>query len=150
MSDVLLIVHILGVGAWLGASAVQFFMAPRMRKADIATAASWQRSTVAMGTGLYAPAAVVVMVTGFGLVGTSDGAYSVSDTFVIIGIVMVVVGAVIGIRLLGPAGEKAATAYEADDRAGGDAAAARVGMIGTVDTLLLIVAITAMVMKWGL
>ena len=149
MSDVLLIVHILGVSAWFGASAIQFFMAPRMRKAELAAAASWQRSTVAMGTGLYAPAAIIVMVTGFGLVGTSDGAYTVSDTFVIIGIVMVVVGAVIGIRLLGPNADKAAAAYEADDRAGGDAAAARTAMIGTVDTILLIVTITAMAMKWG-
>ena len=150
MSDVLLILHILGVSVWFGASVVQFFVAPRMAKADDATAAAWQRIIVAQGMMLYSPAAIVVLLSGFGLVGTSDGAYSFSDTFVIVGIAVVVIGAVLGIRFFGPQAEKAAVAYEAGDRAAGDAITRRVVPIGALDSALLIAAVAAMVMKWGL
>ena len=149
MSDVLLIVHILAVAVWFGANVVQFFMAPRMGKADIAIAAAWQRSIVAMDTRLYTLAAIVALVTGFGLVGTSDGAYAYSDPFVAIGIVTVAIGAVLGIRFFAPQAEKAAGAYDSDDRSGGDAIVGRVGKVGAIDSVLLIATVAAMVMKWG-
>jgi len=149
MSDVLLIIHILAAAAWFGANMVQFFMASRMGTADTATAAVWQRSIVALGTRLYAPAAIVALVSGFGLVGTSDGAYAYSDPFVAVGIVMVAIGAVLGVRFFGPQAEKAAAAYDSDDRSGGDAIVGRVGKVGAIDSVLLIATVAAMVMKWG-
>lgn len=150
MRDGLLIVHILGVATWFGANMVQMFVTPRMSKAGDAAAADWQRTVVAMGKMLYTAAAVVVLVTGFGLVGTSNDLFSYSDTFVIIGIVMVVIGAVLGMAFFGPQGEKAAAAYESGNSAGGTAIVRKTAWMGALDTGLMVVTVAAMVMKWGL
>jgi hypothetical protein len=149
MRDGLLIVHILGVATWFGTNMVQMFVTPRMSKTGNTMAAEWQRTVVAMGKVLYPVAAVAVLVTGFGLLGTSNSVFSFSDTFVIIGIVMVVIGAVLGMAFFGPQGEKAAVAYTSGDGAGGTAIARRTTGMGALDTALLVVTITAMVMKWG-
>lgn len=111
MSDVLLIIHILGAGTWIGAAAVMGFMGPRMPKVDAAFAAGWQRVIVEMGTKVFSPAAIVVLVTGFGLIGVSDDAYGYGDAFVLVGIGVVVISAFFGIRIFGPRAEKAAEAY---------------------------------------
>ena len=150
MRDALLIIHILGVATWFGANMVQMFVTPRMSRTGDAAAAEWQRTVVAMGKMLYPVAAVAILLTGFGLVGTSDGAFSFSDTFVIVGIVMVVIGAVLGVAILGPQGEKAAAAYTSGDGASGTAIVRKIAGVGALDTALLIVTVSAMVMKWGL
>ena len=110
MEDLLLIVHILAAGTWFGTNMVQFFVTPRMRKASPTAAASWHRMTVGLGMFIYSPAAVLLFITGFGLIGVSDGAYSMGDAFVLLGIVAVVIGAVLGIRFFGPRGERTNTA----------------------------------------
>jgi uncharacterized membrane protein len=149
MRDTLLIVHILGVAAWFGTNMVQMFVTPRMSKTGDAMAAEWQRTVVAMGKVLYPVAAVAVLLTGFGLLGTSNSVFSFSDTFVIVGIAMVVVGAVLGMAFFGPQGEKAAAAYTAGDSAAGTAIVRKTAGMGALDTALLVVTIAAMVMKWG-
>ena len=149
MESALLIVHILAAATWFGANVVQFFVTPRMTKADSVAAAEWHRMTVAMGVRIYAPAAILLFITGFGLIGVSDGAFLVSDTFVIIGIVMVVIGAVLGIRFSGPQGEKVAAAYDDGDRAAAEALVGRVIRVGAVESLLVIFTIAVMVWKWG-
>lgn len=150
MRDGLLIVHILGAATWFGANMVQMFVTPRVGKAGDTAAAQWHRTVVAMGKMLYPVAAVAVLLTGFGLVGTSNGVFSFSDTFVIIGIVMVVIGAVFGIAFFGPQGEKAAAAYTAGDGAGASAIVRKIAGVGALDTALLVVTVSAMVMKWGI
>jgi uncharacterized membrane protein len=150
MRDTLLIVHILGVATWFGANMVQMFVTPRMSRAGNAVAADWQRTVVAMGKVLYPVAAVAVLLTGFGLLGTSNNVFSLSDTFVIVGIVMVVVGAVLGMAFFGPQGEKAAAAYTVGDNDGGTAIVRKVAGVGALDTALLVVTIAAMVTMWGI
>jgi uncharacterized membrane protein len=149
MRDGLLIVHILGVATWFGANMVQMFVTPRMSKAGDAAAAEWHRSVVAMGKVVYTVAAVAVLLTGFGLVGTSNDVFSFSDTFIIVGIVVVVIGAVLGMAFFGPQGEKAAAAYTAGDNTGGAAIVRRTAGMGALDSALVVVAVAAMVMKWG-
>ena len=148
MENALLIVHILAAAAWFGANVVQFVVGPRMKKADSAVAASWQRMLVSMGMSLYAPAAVLIFITGFGLVGMIPGS-SVSDTFVIIGIAMVVLSAVLGIRFFGPQGEKTAAAYESGDRAAAEAIIGKTLPVALVDSALLVFTIAVMVLKLG-
>ncbi len=150
MRDALLIVHILGVSTWFGANMVQMFVTPRMSKAGHAVAAEWQRTVVAMGKVLYPVAAVVVLLSGFGLLGTSNNVFSLSDTFIIVGVVMVVIGAALGMAFFGPHGEKAAAAYTEGDSDRGTAMVRRTAGMGTLDTALLVVTIAAMVMKWGI
>jgi hypothetical protein len=114
---------------------------------DNAVAASWHRLTVSMGTGLYAPAAILLLITGLWLIGITP--YEYSDTFVGIGIAVVVLGAVIGIRFFGPQGEKTAAAYESGDRAAAEAIVNKTKMVAVVDIALLVFTVVVMVLRWG-
>ena len=149
MVEVLLFVHILAVAAWFGANLVRTFARGIMSRADDATAATWHRATVSMGRVIHTPAAIVVFVSGFGLVGTSDGAYGMTAPFVVVGIIVVVVGAVLAMSVLGPNGERIATAYEQGDRTLAETVARRSNMIGWVDTALIAFATLVMVLRWG-
>lgn len=149
MFEILLFVHILGVAAWFGANLVRTFAGGLMSKADPATAATWHRATVSMGRVIHTPAAIAVFITGFGLVGLSEGAYGMTAPFVVVGILVVVVGAVLAMSVLGPNGERIASAYEDGDNTLAETVARRSSVIGWVDTLLLAFATLVMVLRWG-
>ena len=149
MVEVLLFVHILGVAAWFGANLVRAFARGPMSRADDATAATWHRATVSMGRVIHTPAAVVVFISGFGLVGMGDGVYGMTAPFVVVGIIVVLVGAVLAMTVLGPNGERIATAYEQGDRSLAETVARRSSLIGWVDTVLLAFATLVMVLRWG-
>lgn len=149
MFEILLFVHILGVAAWFGANLVRTFAGGPMSKADPATAATWHRATVSMGKVIHTPAAIAVFITGFGLVGLSEGAYGMTAPFVVVGILVVVVGAVLAMSVLGPNGERIASAYEDGDNTLAETVARRSSVIGWVDTSLLAFATLVMVLRWG-
>lgn len=145
--DVVLLIHILAAAAWFGASVTQFIVNPRMSKIGGVAAAEWMRSTVLMGKVLYSPAAIVALVTGIIL--AIDREVSFGSTFITLGFVTVVVGAVLGIRVFGPVGEKAAEAYESGDEADLKVQTTKLRNYGVVDIVLLTVTIASMVMTWG-
>ena len=72
-----------------------------------------------------------------------------TDLFVIIGILMTVAGAALGMAVFGPAGRLAASAYQRGDRPAGREAAARIAWAGWMDAGLVAFTILAMVLKWG-
>ncbi len=149
MRDILLILHILAAATWFGANVTQVVVTRKLTSGGGATAAAWMNSTVTMGRVLYMPAGIVAFVTGFGLVGVSSKVYQMESAFTIIGILMILVGVAFGIRIFGPAGREAAAAFEAGDTSKGQALVQKVATFGLIDTVLLLVTITAMVMKWG-
>ena len=149
MFEILLFLHILGVAAWFGANLVRAFAGGVLSKADDGTAASWHRVTVSIGRVIHTPAAVVVFVTGFGLVGVSGGAIPMTAPFVVVGIIVVVVGAVLGMAVLGPNGRRIATAYEQGDRKLAETVSRRSSAVGWIDTALLAFATLVMVLSWG-
>lgn len=149
MRTFLLVVHILAAGAWIGANVTQVVVTPRVSKLGGAAAAVWMRATVSMGRVLYTPAAILSLVTGFALVLRSGSPYEFEQLFVVIGVAMVVVGAVLGARVFGPQGERAAAAFEAGNGDGGRAIVARLSAFGLLDSVLLIVTVWAMTAKWG-
>ncbi len=149
MREFLLVIHILAVGAWIGGNATQFLVTPKMRDRGGAAAAAWMTSVVRMGRLLYTPAALIVLLSGIGLV-LDSAVYDFEQTFVVIGVAMVVVGAVLGMRVFGPKGQRAADAFESGDDAAGAAVVNGTMPFGLLDTALLIVTITAMVSRWGI
>ena len=102
-----------------------------------------------MGRVIHTPAAVAVFITGFGLVGLSEGVYGMTAPFVVVGIIAVVVGAVLAMSVLGPNGERIATAYEEGDRTLAETVARRSNLVGWVDTVLLAFTTFVMVLRWG-
>jgi uncharacterized membrane protein len=149
MRNVLLILHILAAGTWFGANMVQLMVNPRIGNAGSTVAAHWLRTTVRLGTRLYSPAAVLILLSGIGLVLVSDGAYEFSDLFVSVGFLVVIVGAALGMAVFAPVGRRAADAYEAGQTQVVQASERRLAMFGMLDTALLIFVITLMVLRLG-
>jgi uncharacterized membrane protein len=149
LDTTLLFLHILGAGTWLGARATQAFATPYMRRQGPAAAASWIRATVAMGNRIYAPAAVVILVTGIWMVARSDF-YEFEQAFVGIGFVAVLIGVFLGIRVIGPRGEALAALHdEGADDATITGAYGGLMRVGLLDTLVIVVTIWAMVNRLG-
>lgn len=145
--DIVLLIHVLAAATWFGANVTQFVVSPRMDRIGGAPAAEWMRSTVLMGTRLYTPAAIVALITG--IIVALDREYSFGSFFITLGFVTVVVGAVLGIRVFGPFGTKAAEAYEAGDEAEAARLSGRLRAFGAFDMALLTITIASMVMTWG-
>lgn len=149
MRELLLFIHIAAIGAWLGSAALQLVVSPTMQKAGGATAASWMRQTARIGRIVVSPAAVVTLVTGFILV-LREEVFDFEQVFVVIGFLVVIAGAVLGMRVSGPGGRKAADLHEQGDAKGAAAVASRLRMWGLIETALLLFAIYAMVAKLGI
>lgn len=148
MQNLLLILHILGAATWFGANMVQMVVNPRIGDSGPQVAASWLRTTVKLGRVLYMPAALLILASGIGLVLNSDG-YEFSDTFVSVGFLVVIVGAVLGMAVFGPTGRKAADAYESGDTQVVRASERRLAGFGILDSALVLIAIVLMVMRFG-
>ena len=146
---VLLFLHILGASVWLGSSVTQLVVTPALRSTGGAPAAAWMRQTVRLGTSVFMPAALLLLVTGVWMV-LRDELYEFEQAFVAIGIAMVVVGAVLGSRVFGPEGRKAAELHEAGDEAAAAEPHRRIAMFAVVDVALLLFTIWAMVERLGL
>lgn len=146
MYEAVQIIHVAAAAAWFGANVTQAVLAPRFRRESPAALAAWWRGTVTMGTLLYTPAAILLLLTGIWMV--LDGPYTFGDTFVEIGIAVVIVGALLGMLVFGPQGRRAAEAVEAGDQTAGSLQR-RLTAFGVLDTLLILLAITVMVLRLG-
>ena len=145
MRNVILWLHIGAAGTWLGANMFQVVGGPIIRRAGDAAESAWLRTSVELGKRLYPPAAILVLITGIELV--RRGAWSYGDTFVLIGIAVVVFGAVTGSALIDPWSKKLITALETNDETA--SLRTRLNGIGLLDTALVLFTIYVMVAKLG-
>jgi len=150
MEETLLTIHIIAAGTWLGANVVRFIVTPQLQKVGGATAAGWHRIGVGLLRTLYMPAAILALITGIGLLSVVDeSAFSMSDPFVSIGFLTVIVTSAMGMAFLAPQGRKAADARESGDQSAAADAEKKI-LLGTIlDTTLVVVTIAAMVGTWG-
>jgi hypothetical protein len=148
LRDILLVLHIAGAGTWFGANIVQAVAPAMTAKVGPQAAAGWYRVAAALSTRVYMPAAILILATGIWMV-LDNEAYGFDTLFVTIGFGMIIVGTLLGIVFLGPGSERAAEAIDAGDKAAIRSSAARIAAFGTVDTLLLLFTITAMVLRLG-
>jgi uncharacterized membrane protein len=146
--EILLFIHIVAVGAWVGANVTQLIVNPAMQKTGGNPAAVWMRQTARMGRVLYTPAAIVALITGVWLV-IDSRLYEFEHVFVAIGFLMVIVGGVLGMRVFGPGGRQAASLHEAGDEEGAVAVNVRLRNWVLVDSALLALTIYVMVAKVG-
>lgn len=148
MRNVLLIVHIAAAGAWLGANIVQIAGQRMMAATPPEARAAWYRVTGGLAGPVYIPAGVLLVITGSWMVLTID-AYSFADAFVVIGLAVIVVGAILGNAVFSPRSEAAADALEAGDDSRLRDATGKLAIFGVLDTLLVLFAITVMVLRLG-
>ncbi|MDE0370492.1 MAG: DUF2269 family protein [bacterium] len=149
MYELMEFLHVLGAASWFGANVVRAFARGPMTTVDDSAAAAWHRVTVSMGRVIHTPAAIVVFVTGFGLVGLANDVYSMTDPFVVVGILAVVIGAVLAMTVTGPNGRRIAAAYERADHEQAESLSRRSSLVGWVDTAVLAFAVLVMVTRWG-
>ncbi|MBT8246713.1 MAG: DUF2269 domain-containing protein [Acidimicrobiia bacterium] len=147
MTSVLLYIHILAAGAWIGTSVVQAVTNDRMSRESDEVAVGWLKAVVRWGTVIYAPAAVLVLVTGIWMVAISNEVYRFESLFVVIGFGMVVIGVYFGNRIFGPLSLKAAGLRAKGEDAG--PVYGRLRTFGLIDMILLLITFAAMVGRWG-
>ena len=147
MTSVLLYIHILAAGAWIGTNVVQAVTSDRMSKESDEVAVGWLNAVVRWGTVIYAPAAVLVLVTGIWMVAISNEVYRFESLFIVIGFGMVVLGLYFGNRIFGPLSLKAAGLRAQGEDAG--PVYARLRTFGLIDMTLLLITVAAMVGRWG-
>ena len=145
--NLLLLLHIASVAAWLGANLVQLVLSPRFAAGPPEVAAAWTRQTIWLGERYYNAAGAGIAVTGVLLV--LDGDWSWSSGFIWVGISVIVIGGVLGGAAFGPLAKRRAAALEAGDLAGAEAAQSRIIPLAILDTALVLTAVLAMVDKWA-
>ncbi len=147
MYDLLLVLHIVGVSTWLGANMVQFLSTRRLVAQGGQVAAAWTGMTLLWARILYMPAAILVLVTGTWLV--LDTEWEFSHGFVSIGFTVIIIATILGIVVTAKIGERATAAFGSGDDASGNAEINKLIAWAILDTLLVVIAIFAMVGKWG-
>lgn len=149
LRDVMLIIHIAAAGAWLGANLIQGVVPTMVAKQSVAAAAGWYRVAAQLSTKFYIPVAVVIIISGTVLVLQND-VFTFGSLFVTIGFGMIVIGALFGLFVFDPGSVKAAEAVESGDPDRIKAAVGHIARFGTIDTLLLLFTIVAMVLRLGI
>lgn len=148
LRDLLLIFHIAGAGVWLGANVIQAVVPRMAARQGTETAAGWFRIAAGLLNRVYVPASLVILTTGVLLVVRADE-YGFGTRFVTVGFAMIVVGAVLGLVVFDRGSEMAAEAIESADEPRIKAATTKLAAFGALDTLLLLLTITAMVTRWS-
>ncbi len=149
MRIALLVIHIAAAATWLGASVTQMAVAPTLTGKSSEVASAWMAASMRLSQRLYPIAGALVLLAGVGLVLVSD-VYSFADLFVTVGFTVVILGGALGGMVFTPVARRAAEAYSSGNAVAGRAASVRILRFGLIDIALLVVAITAMVAKWGL
>ncbi|MCP4437012.1 MAG: hypothetical protein GY812_16140 [Actinomycetia bacterium] len=151
MRNTLLVIHIIAVAAWLGANLTMAFAGSMTRGADVAARRWWAAAQGNLARVYKSIAATVVLITGVWLVLlTVEGVrlFEFSDPFVSIGFLVVIVGAGLGIFVFGPGCRQIVASIDSGDAQGEARATNRLSVVGLVDTLLVVLAIVAMVGGW--
>lgn len=143
----LLALHITAVAAWLGANLVQIVLSPRLARSSREAAAAWTRQTIWLGQRYYPLAGALIAISGVLLVLESDWPWD--SGFIWVGVAVVVIGAVMGVGVFNPLADRRTRALEAGDDPAAARALGRIVPLGMLDTGLILVAILAMVHKWG-
>jgi hypothetical protein len=145
----LIFLHIAAAAIWIGAAVRQVVESPVVEGGQPVARAMWHRTQVALGTRLFAPAAIVVLASGIWMVLINENV-GFGTPFVSIGFLVVIAGAAVGPAVFGRRAEAAAALLDEGDTQGAADIARRTRPIEFLDLGLLFVALAAMVWKWGM
>lgn len=149
MRNALLVLHILAVAAWLGANLALAFASSSTRGAAPEVRSWWAAVQGQMSRVYYNVAVAVVLLTGVGLVLLDDSPVEFSDLFVGIGFLAVILGFVFDVFVFSPGCRTLVDAIDSGDESREHAANNRLATVGLVDSLVVVVAIVAMVARWN-
>ena len=146
MRDGLLFLHIVGVAGWLGGGVYALYTYSALATMESAAAGPALQRLKKVEDRFFGPASGLVLLSGVGLVLTSD-AFGWGDAFVIIGLVAFVLSAILGATV---GKRNSETLAEAASTGADVPKALRSWRLGTVwDFVILFVVIWAMITKLG-
>ena len=144
---VLLAMHITAIASWLGADVLQHAMRHRWSHESHEAVTAWARMQFWLHDRYYAVVAAVILLTGIALV--QHGHWGWTASFIWVGISAIVAGATLGGIGLKALTKRRLTALETGDAQGATAASRRALPLEIILTAWVLVAVVAMVHKWG-
>jgi uncharacterized membrane protein len=145
-------VHVLAAVVWVGgACVVQVYALLALRTNDPVRVAAFAGDTEFVGTRIFIPASLILLVSGLFTVHESGGAWSYSQGWVQFGVAIVVLSIVVGAGYLGPESGRIARATEAHGVASAEVQARirRILLVSRIELVLLLCVIFDMVVKPG-
>ncbi len=148
--NVLKTLHVLAVVLWVGGAITINILGSRVVATnDGARMAAYGRDSAWIGTFVYLPASVMVLL--FGVLAVLEGDWSFGDAWVSIGLLGVLVTALTGSLFFGPESKRIAALAESRGPDDPEVArrTARILRVGRVDLTILLLVVVVMVLKPG-
>lgn len=145
----LLAIHILMAIIWVGGGFATQVLASRLRKSDPETMVKTALEFEWIGTHIYLPASLVLLLAGIGMV--LEGQWGFTTPWVLIGLLGFAATVVTGAAFLGPQIKKIHAAIEAKgtDDPEVQAHMARLFVISRIDLVVLLLVVVDMAVKPG-
>jgi uncharacterized membrane protein len=146
-------VHVLSAVVWVGgACTVQTYALLAVRTRDPVKVAAFARDTEFVGTRIFIPASLILLVSGILTLHDSGGAWGYGQGWVRFGLVVVALSIAVGAGYLGPESGRIARATEAHGVASAEVQARirRIFLVSRVELALLLAVVYDMVVKPGI
>jgi len=145
-------VHVLSAVVWVGgACTLQAFAIRISASGDGLRMAAFAKDAEYVGNRIFLPSSIILLVSGIFTIRQSSGAWSYDQTWVQIGLAMIVVSIAIGAGFIGPEAGRVARAIERHGPASDEAKYRinRIFLVSRFELLLLLLVIFDMVTKPG-
>ena len=146
--ELLLFVHIVAAMVWVGGGILLTILAVRVdRSEDMGFRLRFSRASAVIGP-VAGTAAIVVLAMGVAMVVQND-AWSLSQTWIWLALVLFAISAFVGGGYFGRAGKRIDAALEANDVERANLLTRQMRRVSTVDLTVLLVVVWLMVAKPG-
>jgi uncharacterized membrane protein len=146
-------VHVLAAVIWVGGAAtVQAYALLATRTNDPVRVASFAKDTEYVGTRVFLPSSLILLVAGILTVHDSGGAWSYHQGWIQFGLAVIILSIIVGAGYLGPESGRIARAIEAGGAQSPEAQARiqRIFLVSRIELVLLLAVVFDMVVKPGI
>ncbi|MCB1271087.1 MAG: hypothetical protein M9942_04605 [Microthrixaceae bacterium] len=147
LQTTLLVIHILSVAIWFGGIIALSYAGSALGGADYRVRRWFADAQLAVGRAVFSAAGILTLITGVWMV-INNEFIEFSETYVSIGFLVVIVGTILGMAVYAPACKQLVSAIDSGDPAGEASASRKLMFTNSVNAVLLLVAVVAMVARW--
>lgn len=147
LTGILKLIHILAAVVWVGGGAFITMYGFRLAAAGAAERTAYARSMLFAGR-VFMIASILALAAGVWLV-LAEELWGFDQAWISIGFLGIIVGAVLGPAFYGPQSEGIIADLEQGDTAAADARSSRIRLISSIEMVILLVVVWAMVYKPG-
>ena len=147
--NILLVIHIIAVTLWLGSNIAMGVGSGKAVGASAEVNAWWAELQGYLGKTMKNASFILLLVTGLGMISRKDDGIEFSSPFISIGFLVVIVGGALGGMIFAPGTREIAEKSLSGDTVGAKATIDKLGMVGAVESVLVVITILFMVFQWG-